>query len=116
VAFHPPVHPEFVLALRVLDAFEMPYAEAWRLLRPVAARLGVPRPSYSTVRRVVIAERERKRRRADELERLLADLFSGRFPYALVEHKLVGVGPGWETAGLERGPPRHRARGRSRYS
>lgn len=116
VAFHPPVHREFVLALRVLDAFEMPYAEAWRLLRPVAARLGVPRPSYSTVRRVVIAERERKRRRADELDRLLADLFSGRFPYSLVEHKLVGVGPGWETAGLERAPPRHRARGRSRYS
>ena len=51
MAFHPPVHPEFVLALRVLDAFGMPYAEAWRLLRPVAARLGIPRPSYSTVRR-----------------------------------------------------------------
>ena len=99
MAFHPPVHREFVLALRVLDAFEMPYAEAWRLLRPVAARLGIPRPSYSTVRRVVIAERERKRRRADELDQLLADLFSGRFPYVFVEHKVVG------TAGPRHGPP-----------
>ena len=114
MAFHPPVHREFVLALRVLDAFEMPYAEAWRLLRPVSARLGVPRPSYSTVRRVVIAERERKRRRADELDRLLADLFSGRFPFVLVEHMVEGAAPGWETAGLEqRGPPGRRRRRRA---
>ena len=83
------MHREFVLALRVLDAFGMPYAEAWRLLSPVAARLGIPRPSYS-VRRIVIAERERKRRNSDELDRLLADLFTGRFPYVFVEHKLIG--------------------------
>ncbi|MGH3114731.1 MAG: hypothetical protein ACRDOP_14820 [Gaiellaceae bacterium] len=93
MAFHPPVHREFVLALRVLDAVGLPYAEAWRLLRPVAARLGIPRPSYASVRRIVIAERERKRRRADELDRVLADLLAGRFPYVLVEHKLVGLGP-----------------------
>lgn len=93
MAFHPPVDGEFILALRVLDAFGMPYAEAWRLLRPVAARLGIPRPSYSSIRRILIAERERKLRRADELDRLLADLFAGRFPYVTVEHKLVGLGP-----------------------
>jgi hypothetical protein len=90
VAFHPPVHREFVLALRVLDAFGMPYAEASRLLRPVAARLGIPRPSYATVRRVLIAERERKRQNADELDLLVRDLFAGRFPYVFLKHKLVG--------------------------
>jgi hypothetical protein len=90
VAFHPPVHPEFVLALRVLDAFGMPYAEAWRLLRPVSARLGVPRPSYSSVRRILIAERARKQENADLLDVLLADLFRGRFPYRFVEHKVIG--------------------------
>lgn len=100
VAFLPPVHPEFVLALRILDAVGLPYAEAWRLLRPVAARLGIPRPSYSSVRRIVIAERERKQQNADQLDRLLADLFSGRLPHVLVEH-MVGVGPEWEDAGLE---------------
>jgi hypothetical protein len=42
VAFHPPVHPGFNGALRVLDEFDLPYAEAWRLLRPVAGRLGIP--------------------------------------------------------------------------
>ncbi|HEU4450881.1 MAG TPA: hypothetical protein VFR63_12995 [Gaiellaceae bacterium] len=80
MAFHPPVHRELVRALRILAAFEMPYAEARRLLRPVAARLGVPRPSYASVRRLVIAEQERKRRRADALEGLLAGLFTGRLP------------------------------------
>ena len=105
MTFHPPVHREFVLALRVLDAFGMPYAEAWRLLRPVAARLGIPRPSYSSIRRILIAERERKRRRADELDRLLADLFAGRFPYVTVEHKLVGLGPSGGPRSL---PPRAR--------
>jgi hypothetical protein len=103
MAFHPPVHREFVLALRILDAFGMPYAEAWRLLRPVSARLGIPRPSYSSVRRILIAERERKRRHAEELDELLAALFSGRFPYVTVEHKLVGLGP---PAGPRPPPPR----------
>jgi hypothetical protein len=92
VAFHPPVHPEFVLALRVLDAFGMPYAEAWRLLRPVAARLEIPRPSYFTVRRVLIAERERKRRNADVLDQILGDLLAGRYPYVTVQHKLTLAG------------------------
>lgn len=98
------MHREFVLALRVIDAFGLPYAEAWRCLRPVAARLGVPRPSYSSVRRIVLTERERKRRHADELDLLLRDLLLGRFPLVFVEHKLIGVGehirerapPEWE--------------------
>jgi hypothetical protein len=91
VAFYPPVHPEYARALRILDAFDMPYADAWRMLRPVAVRLGIPRPSYSTVRRLAIAERERKRRHADDLDLLLTDLFKGRFPLVWVEHKLIGV-------------------------
>ena len=99
MAFHPPVHPEFVLALRILDAVGLPYADAWRMLAPVAMRLGIPRPSYSSVRRIVIADRERKRQRADQLDRLFADLLTGRFPYVFVEHKIVG-GAGWEDAGL----------------
>ena len=89
MAFHPPVHPEFARALRIVDAFGMPYAEAWRLLRPVAVRLGIPRPSYAAVRRILIAERARKRRNADDLDQLLADLFAGRFPYVTVEHKAM---------------------------
>jgi hypothetical protein len=67
----------------------MPYAEALRMLTPVAARLGLPRPSYYTVRRVLIVERARKRRNADDLDRLLGDLFAGRSPLVAVQHKAV---------------------------
>jgi hypothetical protein len=77
--------------LRVLDEFDLAYAEAWRMLRPVARRLGIPRPSYSTVRRICIAERERKRRNADDLDRFLADVLVGKVPYVTVEHKLIGL-------------------------
>ena len=91
VAFYPPVHPGFVGALRILDAFGLPYAEAWRLLRPVAARLEIPRPSYSSVRRICIAERERKRRNADDLDRFLADVLAGKVPYVTLEHKVIGL-------------------------
>jgi len=85
------IHPEFVQALRILDAVGMPYAEAWRRLAPVAARLGVTRPSYSVVRRLAIAERARKERRADDLDLLLTDLLAGLVPLAFVDHKLYGV-------------------------
>ena len=60
----------------------------------------IPRPSYSSVRRIVIAERKRKRENAELLDVLLADLFTGRFPYRVVEHKVAGA-RGWEDAGLD---------------
>ena len=98
MAFHAPVHREFVLALRIIDAMGMPYADAWRALRPVAARLGIPRPSYSSVRRIVIAERACKQRNADELDMLLADLLSGRVPNVWLDHKVeCALGGGGRT-------------------
>ena len=48
-------------------------------------------PQLLLVRRILLAERERKRRNSDELDRLLADLFTGRFPYVFVEHKVIGL-------------------------
>jgi hypothetical protein len=63
------------------------------MLRPVAAKLDVPRPSYSTVRRICISERERKRRKQDELDWLIGDLLAGRVPLVYVEHKLMNLGP-----------------------
>ena len=72
--------PEFRVALRALDADGLPYAEAWRMLRPVAARLGIPRPSYPTVRRFLIEERRRKARRTEPLERAVTDALKGLAP------------------------------------
>jgi hypothetical protein len=76
----PPLHPEFREAIRVLDSDGLSYAELWRRLIPVAARIGEPRPSYWMVRRLAIAERRRARARAEYLERVLTDLARGVVP------------------------------------
>ena len=75
-----PLHPDYVIAMRVLDSFGMPYAELWRQLIPVSARLGIPRPSYWRVRRFVIADRKRKDKNTDGLSRVLRDLMTYRAP------------------------------------
>ena len=76
-----PIHPDYVIALRVLDAFGMPYAELWRQLIPVSERLGIPRPSYWRVRRFAISDRRRKDRNTEALDRVLCDLFAHRLPF-----------------------------------
>ena len=74
------LHPDFRVALRALDADGLPYAEAWRMLRPVAARLGVPRPSYPTVRRFLLEERARRARRTEVVDRVVVDALKGLAP------------------------------------
>jgi hypothetical protein len=61
----------------MLAPVDLGYAEAWRLLRPVSARIGVPRPSYWRVRRFLIEERRRVRLRRERRDRILADLMAG---------------------------------------
>jgi len=75
-----PLHVDYVIAMRVLDSFGMPYAELWRQLRPVSARLGIPRPSYWRVRRFVISDRRRKGENTEALNRVVCDLFAGLSP------------------------------------
>jgi hypothetical protein len=77
---HEPLHPELVVALRALDADGLPYAEMWRRTRPVAARIGVPQPSYWRVRRFLIEERRRKQERTDRLNAVLEDVLRGYPP------------------------------------
>ena len=48
-----------VRAIRRLDDETLPIAEVWRQVGEAAGRLGVPRPSYVHVRRIVVSERER---------------------------------------------------------
>ncbi len=73
--------PELVAAIDALDALGMPYAELWRLLRPVAARAGVPHPTYWIVRRRAIAVRRRKLERARIVAELYGDMVTGYLPY-----------------------------------
>ena len=72
--------------VRALDHDEQPAAEAWRLVAAAAERLGLARPSYSHVRRLVLAERALRRLRAKE-RAILNDaglaLLVGRVPNVL---------------------------------
>ena len=75
-----PLHPEFARALQILATIDVSYAEAWRLLRPVAARLDRPRPSYWLVRRVLEQERRRRERSHAQIEAVVSDLLAGLVP------------------------------------
>jgi hypothetical protein len=90
MAFREPLDRRLVHAARRLAA--LPSAEAWRRLRPVAARLGVRWPSYQTVRRLLAVEREvRRLRRARDAAsaRLWTDLQAGRVPWDWLNHRII---------------------------
>ena len=46
---------------------------------------------FAQGRRILIAERKRKRRNKEDWDRFLGDVLAGKVPYATVEHKLIGV-------------------------
>ena len=48
-----------------LDEDDAPTAATWRLVGETAVQMGLPRPSYPHVRRLVTAERRRRRARDD---------------------------------------------------
>lgn len=66
-----------------LDEDDVPTAATWRLIGETAARTGLPRPSYPHVRRLVAAERRRRRAR-NELRDLVKEaanaVAAGRAP------------------------------------
>jgi hypothetical protein len=70
----------------LVAAFEednVPAAEIWRLVSETAANVGLPRPSYPHVRRLVIAERRRRRARKelrDVLKEAASTIAGGRAP------------------------------------
>jgi hypothetical protein len=79
-------------AVRAFDDPRGSIAEVCRRVGEEATRLGLPRPSYVHIRRIVHAERERRRAeqeearlRRDIAEDALADLLAGRGidPYVL---------------------------------
>jgi hypothetical protein len=78
VATSPRLDPRLVSLAFALDDTRHPIAETWRGVSRQAEELGLPRPGYDTIRRLV---RSHRRRRA-EIDRLLApvraDLLAGR--------------------------------------
>ena len=72
-----PVRPEFVRALHLLATLDCPYAEAYRRLRPLAAMLDVPRPSYKRVSRIMREERRRIVARDRLVDETISDILAG---------------------------------------
>lgn len=63
-----------------LDRDEQPIAETCRLVGTAAVSIGLQRPSYANVRRLVLAERSRRAKLRAIRTDLLADLAAGRVP------------------------------------
>lgn len=66
-----------------LDEDDTPVAATWRLVSETAANLGLPRPSYPHIRRLVLDERRRRRARAeirDVVKEAASTIAGGRVP------------------------------------
>jgi hypothetical protein len=77
-----PVDKRVVEAIAILDARGLSYADVRRALRPLARRLGVAAPSYTTVRRIAITERTVVDARTEATEQIVPKLLQGHFPSA----------------------------------
>jgi hypothetical protein len=73
--------PELLAAIEALDALGLPFAELWRMLRPVSRQIGCRQPSYWFVRRRAIESRRRKLRRARIVAEIYGDMVTGYLPY-----------------------------------
>lgn len=69
-----------VEAIQILDSRGLRYAEIRRALGPVAKRLGVPAPAYTTVRRIAITERTIADTNTEAVDQILTKLLQGRLP------------------------------------
>lgn len=81
----PRYDPRILLAVRTLDDRTQPMAEIARRVGAAAAELGLPRPSYVHLRRLILAYREEEdaeQRRREEIKQIAAevylDLYRGR--------------------------------------
>ena len=63
-----------------LDRDGEPIAETWRRVSQSAAKLELPRPSYTHVRRVVLDERVRRKAIADAVQEAASTIAAGRAP------------------------------------
>lgn len=63
-----------------LDRDGQPIAETWRRVSVAAVEAGLPRPSYANVRRLVLAERRRRRDVSDVVQQTVATVAAGRVP------------------------------------
>lgn len=74
----PRYDPRILDAVRALDDRNEPMAETVRRVGAAAAQFGLPKPSYSHLRRLIVAHREEEdaeRRRREEIRRILGEAY-----------------------------------------
>jgi hypothetical protein len=76
----PRYDPRLLAAIRRLDDKSEPIAQTCRRVGDAADSLGLPRPSYVHVRRIVKAERLRAEETAGLVGDLIGDALAGRAP------------------------------------
>ena len=82
-----PNDPRIAVLVAELDCADAPMAQTWREVGAAAERLGMRRPSYQHVRRLVRIERRRRQLEARGrvvLGRAAATLAAGRVPSAVL--------------------------------
>ena len=82
-----PNDPRIAVLVAELDSAEVPMAQTWREVGAAAERLGMRRPSYQHVRRLVRIERRRRQLEARGravLGRAAATIAAGRVPSAVL--------------------------------
>ena len=82
-----PNDPRVAVLVVELDRDEVPIAQTWRVVGRAAERLGMKRPSYQHVRRLVRIERRRRQLEArgrEVLGRAATTLAAGRVPSAVL--------------------------------
>jgi AcrR family transcriptional regulator len=65
-------------AAEKLDDPSQPIAETWRQVCALAGELGIPLPGYDTIRRIVVAHRERRAEVKRLLDPVITDALQGR--------------------------------------
>jgi hypothetical protein len=82
-----PNDPRIAVLVVELDQHDVPMAQTWRAVASAAERLGLRRPSYQHVRRLVRIERRRRQLEARGravLGRAATTLAAGRVPSAVL--------------------------------
>ena len=87
--------PRLLDLVRLLDRDEVPVAQTWRAVGEGAERLGLWRPGYGLLRRLVRLERRRRQLRAATIEALktaASGFAAGRAPIRTLIDDLEQIG------------------------
>ena len=74
--FSPRLDPLVVATVRRMDVDRVSIAEAWRAAGDLASQLGVARPGYHSVLKIVLAERNRRAQQREAIVEAVDEMWS----------------------------------------